>query len=364
MLPGKDGFTVASELRAAGQFVPILMLTARGRPEDVLRGFESGADDYLPKPFELAILMARLNGLQRRRRWNEQDVEPPETPPRDLFVRRPHARFRRRWSCAHAGKSLSADADGVRPAAYLVRNAGQADLAPHDSRGGLGPAREHRHARDRQLHRSAAALPRRSARVPEVPADRARRRLSSSSRDNDASSPPSHLAQPGYRATAAPELPSKMAANVSHRHDRGRRPSDRLGPALGDLRQDHRGQRLRTRSSPSTSARPTTTPRAFRCGSPPPTRRRSTISSSSSPRSAAHAVRERNAVLKPAEKDRCVPDDFYSTTNHRTHVRLNGRWVEVDKQRMDAVIVVDGASSRVPEAARRARQASASSADT
>src|SRR5215510_891119 len=71
MLPGKDGFTVASDLRAAEQFVPILMLTARGRPEDVLRGFEAGADDYLPKPFELAILIARVNGLLRRRLWNE-----------------------------------------------------------------------------------------------------------------------------------------------------------------------------------------------------------------------------------------------------------------------------------------------------
>jgi arginine dihydrolase len=59
----------------------------------------------------------------------------------------------------------------------------------------------------------------------------------------------------------------------------------------------------------------------------------------------AHAVREANAVLKPAEKDRCVPDDFYSTTNHRTHVRLQGRWVEVEKQRMDAVIVVEGATA-------------------
>src|SRR4029450_13026606 len=59
----------------------------------------------------------------------------------------------------------------------------------------------------------------------------------------------------------------------------------------------------------------------------------------------AHAVREANAVLKPGEKDRCVPDDFYSTTNHRTHVRLKGRWVEVDKQRMDAVIVVDGVTA-------------------
>src|SRR4029434_2509141 len=71
MLPGKDGFTVAAELRAAGQFVPILMLTARGRPEDVLRGFESGADDYLPKPFELAILIARIHRVVRRRLWNE-----------------------------------------------------------------------------------------------------------------------------------------------------------------------------------------------------------------------------------------------------------------------------------------------------
>lgn len=74
MLPGKDGFTVASELRAAGQYIPILMLTARDRPEDVLRGFESGADDYLPKPFELGILLARVSGLLRRRRWNEQDT--------------------------------------------------------------------------------------------------------------------------------------------------------------------------------------------------------------------------------------------------------------------------------------------------
>jgi DNA-binding response OmpR family regulator len=72
MLPGKNGFTVASELRAAGHFVPVLMLTARGRPEDVLRGFESGADDYLTKPFELSMLLARLNALLRRREWFHQ----------------------------------------------------------------------------------------------------------------------------------------------------------------------------------------------------------------------------------------------------------------------------------------------------
>lgn len=69
MLPGKDGFAVAAELRAAKNFIPLLMLTARGRPEDVLKGFASGADDYLPKPFELPILLARLQGLLRRREW-------------------------------------------------------------------------------------------------------------------------------------------------------------------------------------------------------------------------------------------------------------------------------------------------------
>jgi two-component system, OmpR family, alkaline phosphatase synthesis response regulator PhoP len=69
MLPGKDGFAVVSELRHAGQFVPVLMLTARNRAEDVLNGFSAGADDYLPKPFELPILMARIRGLLRRTAW-------------------------------------------------------------------------------------------------------------------------------------------------------------------------------------------------------------------------------------------------------------------------------------------------------
>jgi two-component system, OmpR family, alkaline phosphatase synthesis response regulator PhoP len=69
MLPGIDGFTVATKIRQGGQFVLVLMLTARGRPEDVLRGFEAGADDYLAKPFELSVLIARINGLLRRRQW-------------------------------------------------------------------------------------------------------------------------------------------------------------------------------------------------------------------------------------------------------------------------------------------------------
>ena len=81
MLPGKDGFEVMSELRRAGQFIPTLMLTARGRPEDVLRGFSAGADDYLAKPFELAILIARLRGLLRRREWLRASFDQPPAAP-------------------------------------------------------------------------------------------------------------------------------------------------------------------------------------------------------------------------------------------------------------------------------------------
>lgn len=86
MLPGKNGFAVASELRAAQRFIPILMLTARGRPEDVLRGFEAGADDYLAKPFDLSVLLARIKALLRRREWfhrdktSEAESQPDQTP--------------------------------------------------------------------------------------------------------------------------------------------------------------------------------------------------------------------------------------------------------------------------------------------
>jgi DNA-binding response OmpR family regulator len=79
MLPGKDGFTVMRELRQAGQFIPTLMLTARGHAEDILQGFEAGADDYLTKPFELAILIARIGGLLRRREWLAAAI--PLAPP-------------------------------------------------------------------------------------------------------------------------------------------------------------------------------------------------------------------------------------------------------------------------------------------
>jgi DNA-binding response OmpR family regulator len=81
MLPGIDGFHVMTEMRQGGHFVPTLMLTARNHPDDVLKGFAAGADDYLTKPFDLAILIARLRGLLRRREWLRASVapEPPDS---------------------------------------------------------------------------------------------------------------------------------------------------------------------------------------------------------------------------------------------------------------------------------------------
>ncbi len=78
MLPGADGFTIARNLRDAGRYTPILMLTARSRPEDILEGIEAGADDYLPKPFDLNILLVRLKSLLRRMAW--QTANPPAAP--------------------------------------------------------------------------------------------------------------------------------------------------------------------------------------------------------------------------------------------------------------------------------------------
>ncbi len=133
MLPGKNGFETAAELRAAGHYVPILMLTARGRADDVLRGFEAGADDYVPKPFELPILIARIDGLLRRHQWNERRIAvdgaaPPGdgSDPTDSFT--------------FAGRTIDFQAMEIRAGdrsfqltqmecdllRYLVRNAGKA----------------------------------------------------------------------------------------------------------------------------------------------------------------------------------------------------------------------------------------------
>lgn len=72
MLPGMTGFEFARKLRDERNFTPILMLTALGRPDDVVNGFEAGADDYLPKPFDLNVFLVRLKGLIRRSTWQKE----------------------------------------------------------------------------------------------------------------------------------------------------------------------------------------------------------------------------------------------------------------------------------------------------
>jgi DNA-binding response OmpR family regulator len=121
MLPGKNGFAVAAELRAAGHYVPILMLTARGSAEDVLKGFEAGADDYLPKPFELSILLARIRGLLRRHRWNE----PAETPASEVYTFAGRTIDFTGMQVRSGDKSYPLTVMECDLLRYLVKNAGQ-----------------------------------------------------------------------------------------------------------------------------------------------------------------------------------------------------------------------------------------------
>ncbi len=66
MMPGQNGLALTAELREQGNNVPILLLTARGEPEDRILGFEYGADDYMPKPFEPRELVLRMHSILRR----------------------------------------------------------------------------------------------------------------------------------------------------------------------------------------------------------------------------------------------------------------------------------------------------------
>ena len=86
MLPGTDGFAIARALRDLQCYTPILMLTARTRPEDILEGIEAGADDYLPKPFDLNILLVRIKSLLRRTAWQSAQSPSVEPAPPDSYT--------------------------------------------------------------------------------------------------------------------------------------------------------------------------------------------------------------------------------------------------------------------------------------
>jgi DNA-binding response OmpR family regulator len=172
MLPGIDGFTVAARMRAKGWLTPILMLTARGRADDVLRGFEAGADDYLPKPFELSILIARINALLRRHSWHVAGRRPTHAAPRaetsDVF------RF--------ADKVVDFDAQELQvgaktyPLTLMEANLLRY-LVQHEGKAISEPARRHRHARNRSLYRAPPKIHREGTRAPPPRAHSQERRI-------------------------------------------------------------------------------------------------------------------------------------------------------------------------------------------
>jgi len=125
MIPGRDGFQVCSELRATGSAVPIIMLTARDRVQDRIDGLDSGADDYLTKPFAVAELLARLRALLRR----GHIVRPETICIADLLI---DTRARR---VVRGGKDLSLTTKEYALLEYLAREQGRvvnrSELAEH-----------------------------------------------------------------------------------------------------------------------------------------------------------------------------------------------------------------------------------------
>jgi DNA-binding response OmpR family regulator len=114
MLPGMDGLTLARELRRERSRIPILMLTARDAVADRVRGLDAGADDYLPKPFALEELLARVRALGRRAGEPDQALVVGDLS-LDLD----------RHEAIRAGKSIDLTAKEFDLLAYLMRNAGR-----------------------------------------------------------------------------------------------------------------------------------------------------------------------------------------------------------------------------------------------
>ena len=125
MLPGVDGFAVAQKLRQGRNYIPVLMLTARGRPEDVLKGFESGADDYLPKPFNLEILLARISSLLRRKKWQQIEADTGQLQSEDQFIFDGKLVDFQRLQLKTGDKVYQLTLMELELLRYLIRNAGR-----------------------------------------------------------------------------------------------------------------------------------------------------------------------------------------------------------------------------------------------
>ena len=125
MLPGRDGFEVCRELREGGSVVPIIMLTARDTLEDRVKGLDTGADDYLIKPFEVEELLARLRALLRR----GHVVRPATIQVADLVI------DTRAQSASRVGRNITLTTKEYALLEYLARNAGcvigRAEIAEH-----------------------------------------------------------------------------------------------------------------------------------------------------------------------------------------------------------------------------------------
>ena len=124
MLPGIDGFEVVKRLREAGNYMPVLMLTARGQSEDVLRGLSAGADDYLPKPFDLEILVARIQGLLRRKEWARKQESEGQAEPAEYAFGDNRLDFERQL-IARDGVEQPLTLMEVNLLRYLIRNEGK-----------------------------------------------------------------------------------------------------------------------------------------------------------------------------------------------------------------------------------------------
>ncbi len=125
LLPGRDGYDVCAALRAAGDWTPILMLTALDGPRSETRGLDCGADDYLAKPFAFPVLLARARALLRR-----ADRAPAPSTVGDLRI---DSRRRRAW---RGDEELALTAREFAVLEYMVRRAGQV-ASKYDILGGV-----------------------------------------------------------------------------------------------------------------------------------------------------------------------------------------------------------------------------------